>query len=183
MCVRCLVCQVFLKAFDDRQRFWEITWWIFKIIAALVFLRQGFEQQWEVGLGSRILPHSTQYGTSLVRPRWANAATEVVMPRFRHRCRLSFHGPRHDISRSKMYAHNEVLCTSCQRHEFTFRVLQRWLTKASRVHQGWIGSCWIRSGNHCRLHCLRKGLWQICEGLDEALLLSLLLLHLLQRVM
>ena len=48
------------------------------------------------------------------------------------------------------------------------------LPKPSRVHQSWIGSCWIRSG---------KGLWQLCQGLDEALLLSLLLLHLLQRLM
>ena len=28
------------------------------------------------------------------------------------------------------------------------------LTRASRDHQGWIGSCWIRSGCHCRAHCL-----------------------------
>ena len=41
----------------------------------------------------------------------------------------------------------------------------------------------MRGGYHCRAHCLRKELWQICQGLDEALLLNLLLLHLLQRLM
>ena len=58
----------------------------------------------------------------------------------------------------------------------------RRLTKAFRVHQGWIASCWIRNGITARAHCLRRGLWPICQGLDEALLLSLLLLHLLQRL-
>ena len=38
---------------------------------------------------------------------------------FRHRCGLSFHGPRQYISRFRMYAHDEVLCASCPRHEFT----------------------------------------------------------------
>ena len=90
-----------------------------------------------------------------------------------HRCRLSFHGPRQDISRSKMHAHDEVLSSSCPRHEIAFRVLQwRRLFKSSRVHQSWIGSCWIRSGYHCRTRCLRNGLGQVSQGLAEALLLS-----------
>ena len=55
----------------------------------------------------------------------------------------SFHGPRQDVSRSRAYAHDEVLCASCPRHEFAFLVLQRWrLSQTFRVHQGWIGSCW-----------------------------------------
>ena len=45
------------------------------------------------------------------------------------------------------------------------------------------GLCWIRRGCHCRAASLRKGLWQICQGLEEALLLSLLLLPLPQRLM
>ena len=67
--------------------------------------------------------------------------------RFCHRCRFSCHGPCQDVSRSRVYAHNEVLCASCSRHEFAFRVLQWWrLSQTFRVHQGWTGSCWICCG-------------------------------------
>ena len=90
--------------------------------------------------------------------------------RFRHRCRPSFHGPRQDISPSKIYAHDEVLCASCPRKEITFRVLQwRRVTKASRVHQSWTGSCWIRSGYHCRAHCAMNCDKSV-KAWDEALL-------------
>ena len=46
--------------------------------------------------------------------------------RFCHCCRFSFHGPRQDISRSRVHTHDEVLCTSCPRYELTLRVLQQW---------------------------------------------------------
>ena len=45
---------------------------------------------------------------------------------FCHCCRFSFHGPRQDISRSRVHTHDEVLCTSCPRYELILRVLQRW---------------------------------------------------------
>ena len=99
---------------------------------------------------------------------------------FRRRCRLSFHGPHQDVSRSLDVRSRR---TSCPRYEITFRILHwRRLAKKSRVHQGRIGSCWIRRGYHCRTHRLREGLWQLRQCLDEALMLSLLLLHLLQRL-
>ena len=88
---------------------------------------------------------------------------------FRHRGCLSFHGPRQDISRPRVYAHDEVFRTSCPRYEITFRILEwRTLAKTSRVHQGRIGSCWIRRGYHCRTHRLVKGPWQLRQGLDES---------------
>ena len=83
--------------------------------------------------------------------------------RFCHRCRFSFHGPLQDISRSRMYAHDEVLCASCPRQEFTFRVLQWWrLTKAFRVQQGWIGSCWMGLFSDPRQLPLRYHVCKVC---------------------
>ena len=56
--------------------------------------------------------------------------------RFCHRCRLSIHGPRQDISRSSVHTHDEVFYASCPRYELTLRVLQRWrLSQTFRIHQ------------------------------------------------
>ena len=40
--------------------------------------------------------------------------------RFCHRCRFSFHGTRQDFSRSRVYAHNEVLCASLPKTRIRF---------------------------------------------------------------
>ena len=55
------------------------------------------------------------------------------------------------------------------RHELTSRVLQwRMLTKAFRVHQGWIGSCWIRASATAA-----QGLWQNLSKLGRSLAVEL----------
>ena len=88
-----------------------------------------------------------------------------------------FHGPRQDISRSRMYAHDEVLCASCPRHELTFRVLPLprpfVSTKVGLARAGFVAAA-----TAAPTVCVRD-----CGKSVKALLLSLLLLHLLQRLM
>ena len=82
--------------------------------------------------------------------------------RFCHCCRFSFHGPRQDISRSRMHTHDEVLLyvvPKIRTHSPCSSTVEAFPNLSYPPRSDWVRAGFA-AANTAVPHCLRKRLWQ-----------------------